>query len=372
VTKYALILAAISGCSVVTSEPIPGTFEPGPGDATSKDAAALQDLAHKLEEFRTQALDKSATHLTAAGDILYYETNGVLHRRDASGGSIDYAFPITVGTDVTFKASADLVVTADRSTDGKMLYHAFDARSPNKATTTGAFPAPLTQKWWKYGVTGTTVYVILASDDAHPVFTFTPSVTPSQLTTLEASGVTATDITDFQVQGSTMIVLANERLYRVDLAANQSTVLAEGVAGTPMLMTDGVLWEDDAGSLAYYDSRTKKVRDLSAEIQAAPYRINDTYARAHHFFAATGADFARWSHWVIYTGNLGIFAFDLVSKAVAPVLVDHVGDDGRVDYRSPVATSGGMAYATGLTSSSAVVGDDGPVYATDLTRVLPP
>ncbi len=365
--------------------PSTSATDPGnglPGDTTAADTKQMTDLTKKLEGFRTQAMDKSAMELDAHHNALFWKTYPgfapILHRHDAGGATLDFGFSIGAGDDNNYRATEDLVVTAERA-GGNILYHAYDAHSASKELRVGTFPAPSDeQKWFAFAVSGTTVYVITTpsgTTTGHTIWTFTLGSDPVATGTLESLGMQVGELLDFDVDGNTMMVVESGRLWRCDLAAKTAKMMGNKteISGAVNFSADGVVWEDATG-LKFFDYGAASLRDVSQELHDSPYKINATFKDAHYFYSATtGANFGRWRDWVLYTGNSGIFAYDLKSKAVEPVLLDTESEEnGRIAYRYPLALDNGAAFIVGLTSSSGSVGADGPVYQTDLNKVLAP
>ena len=71
---------------------------------------------------------------------------------------------------------------------------------------------------------------------------------------------------------------------------------------------------------------------------------------------------------IYYRSNSGIYAYDVASKAVTPVLLDDLGYDGSgvlVNYTGLVSGDGSL-FTIGLTSMSGPTGSDGPIYRVGL------
>ena len=102
-------------------------------------------------------------------------------------------------------------------------------------------------------------------------------------------------------------------------------------------------------------------------IEAADYEINETFASSHLYYQ----DPTRWRDYIIYVANSGLFAYNMRSHEVTPILLEPRTPDLRIVYRYPRVTESGILLVTGLTSTSGAVGADGPVYQVDLGNVLP-
>jgi hypothetical protein len=341
----------------------------------------LDKVRSDLESHRTQAMDKSAMELESAGNTLYYRTypgfDPVFHRRNADGSTLDYGFSIGSGDDANDRTSEQLVVTAERAGD-HISYHAYAADAKSSQLGVADLPAPTDeQKWWAYAVSGTTVYMITTPTEktgmGNTIWSYSPGGTPTKLFTLEDAGIMVGELLDFDVDGNTLMLIESGRLWRVDLASKKAQYMKNKteIAGAVSFSKDGVAFEDSNG-LKFFDYALNDLRDLSQEIQATSYQIAPGYKSAHYFYSAsTSNNFTRYKSWIVYTGGMGIFAYDIVQKRVAPVLLDVSKDNLRVTYRYPVVTDDGSAYLVGLTSTDGAVGADGPVYRTLLGAVLP-
>ena len=374
-----LFLALLTGCVLRQKAPASGD---DPGAVIAADTRAYTALQQQLDGNRRQVLDRTAMELAPVGDILYWKTypgyDPVLHRYDhATGQQVDYGFSLGSGDLGNYRASAKLVVVAEKA-EGT-IFHVFDAAQANVAIAQLTLPVPKDgARWQAYAVSGVDVYIV----DADPAAKTTTlsrwsplgGGPPQEITTLEAAGAQIGEFLDFSVDGNTMIFVESGRLWHLDLATNRATFLHNQtqIAGSIDFDSDGVIFEDSTG-LKYVAYANGTVRDLSAEIMASDYRLSDTYSTGHYFDAATtGINFSHWNRWILYTSGLGIFAFHRDTHAVAPVLLQPIGDpQHRTDYRSPVALSDGTMYVVGLMSDHGDIGADGPVFETDLKKTLP-
>jgi hypothetical protein len=311
---------------------------PDATDSTAADTKQLEDLRHGLESHRTQAFDKSVSELDAHGTVLYFKTyprfNPVLHRLDERGVKLEYRFGIGEGDDNNYRASTDLVVTAQRMSE-TIVYLVYDARAANKELGRSALSGPSDQKWWPYAVSGSTVYVITSPTEAtgngHVVWSFQAGSEPNALFTLEEAGVEVGELLDFAVDGTTLMVIESGRLWRVDLGLKQAKFMGNTteISGAVEFSGSSVVWEDSTG-LKYVDGADGgAVRDLSKEIQAAAYKINDTYYTGHYFSSATKHEnFGRYKDWVLYTANTPLGPALVLSREAGPA-EPGIADDQR-------------------------------------------
>jgi hypothetical protein len=374
----ALLLA--SGCIFIPSSSNGAGNSGVPQAKTDADAKQVADLGRSLEANRTQALDASASDLDGYGDRLYWQTHGsfspALHSR-SNEQTVDYQFGIGAGDGANVRISSALIVTASRDNDG-VVYRAYDPASPNVLLGSATFAAPGDeQKWWAYAADGTNAYVVTAdavrAGAAHTVWRFAPPGQPAALFTLEEAGLTPGEILDLGVEGNTMVLVESGRLWAIDLATKHATSLHDQteVTGTVWIEDDGIAWEEARG-LFFFSHATGETRDVSEELIGAAYRLNASYPDSHRFYAAsTQRNFTRFGDWLVYTANFGIFAYNVTSRAIVPVLLETPQADGaRVSYRYPLALTNGHLFVVGLMSTSGSVGADGPVFEIDLNVAL--
>jgi hypothetical protein len=368
----------VTGCSAIGpgfGGP-PSTQGPTTGPTDDQDYLALQ---HQLEAGRTQYLDKSAQELEAHDGRLFWKTypgfDPVLHSRmGAAGAAIDYGFSIGDGDLVNYRTSSQLLVTA--LPDGDTVHYlAYDPTQANASRGQLDLPAPQDdQRWWAYAVSGNALYVV-TTGDATTLLRWMPGESGAQtVTTVESAGAQVGEFLDFDVQGDTMVFIESGRLWKMSISANRATWLGNQteIAGAVSFDAGGVTFEDSTG-LKLLDYSTSAVRDLSAEIAANAWKIDDAYADADRFYSATsGNNFSRYGNWVVYTAESGVFAYDIVHKAIVPVLLTPIDlpDDDRVEYRYPVMMDDGECFIVGLTSQDGAVGADGPVYRVALGGTL--
>jgi|GEM_PF-1704256 len=370
-------ILTLSGCFLRSS-----TNGGGGGDqqtpTTGDQKNAYIAVQHQREVGRTQAFDKGAMELYGTGNTLFWKTYPqfapTLHRRDdVANTQLAYSFDIGGGDDNNYRGSTAMVVSAERA-GSDTIYHVWDATKAQASLGSVVFPAPTDeQKWWAYAVNGNTLYVVTTGTET-TLWRWTPTSTAgntaaTKVTTLESAGATIGEFWDFDVEGDTLIFVESGRLWRLSISTNRATYLQNKtqIAGSVAFTHDGVVFEDSTG-LKFFDYAQSAVRDLAAEIHASSYRLVDGYDSAHHFYSATtGSNFTWWKSWVVYTANSGIFAYNLTTKTVAPILLTPVDDDNlRTEYRYPVTLDDGACYVVGLQSTSGSVGADGPVFRVPL------
>jgi hypothetical protein len=121
-----------------------------------------------------------------------------------------------------------------------------------------------------------------------------------------------------------------------------------------------------ATGVQFFEYATSSVVDVTAKINANPFQVNGTFASAAKWYE----DFARWGNDVLYIGNSGLFAYDMVHDTITPILLSPNSSDMRVDYRYPVTLADGTAFVTALMSDDGSVGADGPTYKLALAPLV--
>lgn len=378
--RAALVVLAclvFAGCLPNTPDPSPISYG-GTDGASQADQEKYDAIRRQLEAHRAKALDDSAMELEAHGNVLFWKTYpGMapqLHSHDADHDTtVDYAFGIGVSDDNDFRASSGIVATAKLGGD-KVRYELFDARAANEPRGAVGFDAPSDeQKYWAYAVSGAALYVI-TTGDSHTIWKVGAGESQAtKLFTLEEAGIDVGIFMDFAVENTTLMLVESGRLWRLDLQTREATPMRNEteISGTVSFELDGVVWEE-ATALRFFDYQENVVRDLGAELQGLAYAITSSHASAHFFASRTsGPSHCRYGDWLVYTSGAGIFAYNLRSHAVQPVLLDTQNEtDGRITYVNPVALRDGTLFVTGLSSSSGSVGAEGPVYRVELSDVL--
>jgi hypothetical protein len=358
-------LALAAGCLIA--------HDPGPGtDPTQADVDAYNQLADQLDAHRSMFLGKDVQDVTPVYSRLYWldttSADPKLDRYDdATGTRLAYTFSIGTLDDDNFRASQAYVVTADAGSD-PVVYHAYDAGSPATEIASIARPRPSDAKWEAYAVSGTTMYLVDASTPGQTtLLRWLAGADPVPVTTLEQAGATIGEFWDFDVFGTTMIFIESGRMWKLDLTTNQATWLMNmtEVTGDIDFRPDGVLFEC-ADGLKFFDYGKNTLVDMSAKIDANGFQINQTFATAAHYLGG----FTRWKTFIVYIGESGLFAYDMATDHITPILLSPERADLRIDYKRPAALDDGTAFVTGLESTDGAVGVDGPTYRLDLTAIL--
>jgi len=338
------------------------------------DSAAYASLAASLEQDRSEFLGEEADEILARGDSLFWlEFPGfdpTLHRwSEATGETLDYTFAISVGGTYNWRGNDQVVVTAEWG-DDQVLYRVYDAAATGSRLATVAFPAPTDgTRWWAYAVDGEALYLVTPAENTPVQVSATPGADPEALFTLEDRGCEPGIFYDFDVEGDTMVFVESGRIWTVDLSDGPATWLGNDteITGSVTFDRDHVLFAA-ADGLWVWTRADGSLVELGEAIGEADYRVNDTYATAHH---VSGDGATLHGDQVVYIGNMGVFAYRLGPGDVAPILLEPLDAPVRVEYRNPQVLSDGTLFVQALESESGSVGADGPIYRVE-TEVLGP
>jgi hypothetical protein len=326
--------------------------------------AEYTDLARELEANRTEVLGEDANGIAAVGNRLFWTGSTfdpILHSFDEpSGEQVEYGFSIGSGDDANWRASAEAIATAIPQ-GGDVVYHLYAVDKVRDELDTFELPMPSYAKWWAYAVDGTTLYYVVTTGGA--VLWRKPAGQPAEeLFALERDcGVEVGEFWDFTVSGDVAMVVESGRVWKVDLTGDCDATWVGNETEVQAFSWDeeGVLYASATGPF-WYDFASGETRDVAAEIAASGWLLNDTFAAAHLY--ASGAP-AMFEHYAVYDSQHGIFAFDLDSGEVAPVLLDNPYDaPPYVTYLNPTMLANGTLYVQSLESDNGAVGADGPIY----------
>ncbi|HEY3802064.1 MAG TPA: hypothetical protein VGL61_05625 [Kofleriaceae bacterium] len=377
VVTFAALACACAGCLIPTTPSGNGDDDDGNNQA-QMDVDQWNQLVMQDDARRTQVLGNNDGALAPVGNQLFYQDftnyNPALYRYDhASGTTLAYQFSIGGGDDANERASASFVVTADDS-DDPVTFDAYDANAANSLVDSTQLPAPDGAKYDAYAVDGSTVYFIdQSTEGATTLLRWTPgSGAPAAVTTLEQDGVDVGEFEDFDVHGNTMVFIESGRIWSFDLASLTPTWLMNmtQVTGDVDFESDGVTFDTQDGALWFYAYSTNTLTNVSAKIDTHTFPLNQTFGGASQYDADADTSFARWGNDVLYIGEDGVFAYDLVQDQVTAVVLSPDLADLRIDYRAPVALDDGTLFVTGLTSNDGAIGADGPVYEIALPPIF--
>lgn len=365
----------VAACDGVTNDG-DASVDAGPDAPCDPTAslAALAQLTQQLDANRTMALPASVGEMTAAEQFLYYQdtsnlTPRLLRIRGDGTGGVAYAFTIGSGDFANYRASDALVVTAITS-GSRVEYRAYDPAQPEQLIASTSLGSPSSgARWYSYAVDGSTAYIV---DDsvagATTLLRWNPAQgsTTTTVLTLESAGATIGSFADFGVSGDTMVFLESGRVWTLNLTTRQAVWLRnmQQASGTVNFDAAGVLFDTNDG-ISYYSTSSEMISEVSSAIDANDYRLTCDRPSSHHY----AHDFAKWGDWMIYGASAGIFAFNLRTQVIRPVLLEE-GGPPFITYRYPTVLTSGVLFVVGLTSQSGSTGADGPIYRVDLNVAL--
>ncbi|RMH38909.1 MAG: hypothetical protein D6689_18465 [Deltaproteobacteria bacterium] len=358
--------AAAAVASVLAAACVAGGGGDGGGDGLDADLADYDALVAELDQHRTLAFDERADELRAVGSRLYWlefpTFDPVLHsQRD--GVDVTYAFSISIDDDYAYEASDNVVVTIELG-EQEVVYRAYAAGEPDRPLGTLTVPKPPAARWWAFAVHAGDVYLAMDVDGAHSLVQWTPPDDPVALWTFARAGITGS-VDALATDGDRLVAIESGRVWLGTLAGEPATWL-----GNDKQITGGIGFDDryvvyaQADGVRVYRIADGVTSDLSERVAASDFRINDTFATAHHF--ARQARLHKGT--VVYIGQSGLFAYDLDRDRVTPLMLEPrtLPGGARIVYDDPQVTADGTVYVTALTSDSGSVGVDGPVYAVPL------
>jgi len=348
-------------------EPADGTETPTQAD----DLAEFDGLVESLEGDRELIVEGPAQDYAVAGSRLTWfdisAGNPVLRTLDDETGEqqrFDFAvhWPGSPGgaTDnMNFALDADITVTMN-TMDALSVYASDTGRPLGEVV----LPAPpYGQKWWAYSADGGNVYAMLIEDGAYHLRRFAPDAgeDPGQdvlvLDDLIAPNVMG-EFTTFTVSGDTLMFYEGGRLWVASLSGGKAKwTQNDEYVGSVDFTADDVVYSQ-GGRIFRYDVASDSREELTDAITAG-YTMNATYPEPHLPTATTA--FSRAGDRLYYEGTYGIFAYDLGTEEVEPVLLNR--RDNSVTYRYPTAMEAtGALCVKGLESESGAIGADGPTW----------
>jgi hypothetical protein len=335
------------------------------GNTIDQDIAAYEAKKTELDQHRTMFKSSAASELAGVGTRLFWlefpTFDPTLHSFDApSSAQVNYGFSIGTGDTYNYRASEDLVVSAE-PTGGSVILHAFAIGQKNQSAGDLTLDAPADgTRWWAYAPDHKDVYYVTTTSGTTLWKWTPPAAAPVMLFNLEDTGAQIGEFQDFGVDSGKMIFIEGGRIWSLDIAAKKSTWLGNKTEATSAFSDqDGVLFSTAAGPF-FYSYQTKMPRDIAGAIAASKFELSSTFASAHLY----DQDLARKGSVVGYIGQSGFFTFDMNTNEVSPILLN--GRDNSVVYRYPVILDDGSAFVQGLESQSGATGADGPLYRVDI------
>lgn len=353
----------------------------GPDEQTqAEDITQYENLRVELEATRDVFVNTAAQYFYAAGNTLYWvevgSGNPMLRSfDDVTKTRTDYTFKVYltgVGTPnpvdtINYHASSSLVASMN-VLDGANVYA---SGAPEQLLGKLPLPAPpFGQRWWAYSVSGNDLYVVVIDEATgkYNLQKWAPGqASPTPLLALDdliAPNMIG-EFLDFAIDGSTLIFAESGRIWMADITGGKAKwIQNDKEIGSANFYSGGVVYTQ--GSEYYrYDLASDTRENLTDKIKAG-YAMNKTYGEAH--FPSDGANWCKYKNKIVYQGSYGIFAYDMNSEDVVPVLLD--ARDNSVVYRSPNAVDTGTLFVKGLLSKSGAIGADGPTYVIDSSGVL--
>jgi hypothetical protein len=350
----ALTLVFLTGCLVQ-----PHGDDDGP--STERDIAEYDSLALQLEAHRQPFQDPIADEVWAANRRVYWLEYRSFDPTLASwqdGAQLAYGF--ATGTEGNYRASDQLVVTATREGD-QVIYRAYAANATNAALGEVAFPAPTDeQRWWAYAVGGNEAFIVTTGAQT-TLHRWVPGAQPTVEVVLEQVGVSVGTFLDLGIFGRRAMLIESGRLWSLDLATHAAYWVGNDKAITGAVSADdtGLVYTAADGPYYLAHNAGQGGRALKLEIENSSYELNATFNAIHHYVETALLYRGR----VIYKGQSGLFAYDLDSREVEPLLLEPRDGTPRIVYKDPQVLDDGTLFVTGLESDSGSVGADGPVYS---------
>ena len=345
-----------------------------------EDIAEYDNLQKSLEGKRAVFVETPAQDFFAAGNSLYWvEVGGgnplLRSFDDAKKLRTDYTFKVYLtgpGTPnpvdtINYEASGTTVASMNEL-DGANLY---EAGSPEKLLGKLTLPAPpFGQRWWAYSVTGNEVFVVVidANSGKHVLQKWSPGQgSPTNIFALDdliAPNVIG-EFHDFAVDGTTLIFDEGFRIWMADLGdAKAKWAQNDKHIGSANFYAGGAVYSQGQ-TFFRYDMASDSREDITDKIKAG-YSMNKTFAQVH-YPAGNGA-WCKYKNKVVYHGSYGIFAYDMDTEQVTPLLLD--ARDNSVVYRDCAAVDTGTLFVKGLLSKSGAIGADGPTYSLAAANLL--
>jgi hypothetical protein len=357
------------GIPIVLGGCLLGGPPPGGEEGENPDLADYDRLVEELATGAEVVLGPEADELEAQGERLYWleyrgQWDPTLHSLQ-DGVRVDYQLELD-GDRLAWRGGDKVIVTAQVD-GGVVRYVAWAADRDGEALGELELPVPGgEQRFWAYAVTGNDVYLAMTGAET-AIVRWRPGSEPVIEVVLEDLGMEVGELWAIGAYGRVLFVIESGRLWRIDLEARSGRWLPAETEVSGTVSTDGrwVVYRTALGPLVF-DAVSGEVLDLKAAIDAADFRINETFREVHRYAGGAMAHAGG----VVYRGWSGVFHYGFESGEVTPVLLDPRVGPPWIDYVEPQVTRGGTVYVTGLESDNGAVGADGPVYAVELPDAL--
>lgn len=353
-------------------------------DPTQQNIQQYEQLRMSLEQKRELVLPADAVDdVRAAGPWLTWLDlsqgfSGVLHARRGAGGD-EVVSEVPIGDDGTppnYEISEELAMTAV-TVGGDAVYTVLRLGT-GTALDQVTMTKPDAAKYDAYGVFSGQAYIVVEAEDL-AIYEWTPGTdAPTQIASFGEAGTNFGAWLGFVVAedmaGTRRLVgVGTLGTHSMDLATKQVTQVP-----LPIVLQEGAINEHgiaaiDGRDIWWYDWGAAEARAIHDELALSGYLLNSTYAMAHLVGSGFASqDIAIDGTTIYYRSNSGIYAYDVASKQVTPVLLDDLnysgsgdGPGGFITYTGLAAGDGALVML-GLESTNGATGYDGPTYRVGL------
>ncbi|MEZ4452627.1 MAG: hypothetical protein R3B09_24420 [Nannocystaceae bacterium] len=366
-----LLPALVGGCSLFGG----GDDDDGSTtDPTQENINAYESLRLTLEASREQVLPAAMVDdNTSAGPWLvwldtYQGWSAIFHARRFPDGA-EVVSDVPIGDEENppnFVISESLGMTA-RSSGSDSVYTVFrlDTGAELDVVT---LKKPSAADYDAYALLGDDAYIVV-EDEGLAIYEWTPgSTAPASIGSIDASlGAFVAFVVVEDTKGSRhLTAIGTYGTWDVDLATMAATKIP-----IPILPTEGGINERglaafDDGEIWWYEWGAAEARPIHDEIAASGYVLSSTFPQAH--LPAGGLGGANLTiddaTTIYYRSHSGVYAYDVGTRAVTPVLLEDVGYSGSglyITYAGLSWSDVGL-FVVGLESMSGSTGADGPVY----------
>jgi hypothetical protein len=341
-----------------------------------EDIAQYEDLQKSLEATRDVFLKTAAQDFYAAENTLYWVEVGsgnpyLRSFDDAQKKRTDYTFKVYLSGNpvdtINFHASSTMIASMNVF-DGANTYAAGASEQLLGKLTLPAPPSG--QRWWAYSVNGNDLFVVVndAVSGKYVLQKWTPGqADPTNILTLDdliAPNMIG-EFLDFAIDGTTLIFDEGGRIWMADLGdAKAKWAQNDKEVGSANFYSGGAVYSQGE-EFFRYDMASNSRENITDKMKAG-YSMNKTYTHVH--YPDANGSWCKYKNKIVYHGSDGIFAYDMNSEKVIPLLLD--ARDNSVVYRNPTTVDTGTLFVKGLLSQSGAIGADGPTYSIDASNLL--
>lgn len=350
-----------------------GDDDDGGGDATQQAIDQYEALRVQLEAGRELVLPASPVDdAQASGPWLTWLDmsqgfSGVLHVRRYPDKT-DVISDVDIGDEGSppnYVISENLAMTA--RLDGMDSVYSVIGLGTGSLLDEVKYPKPQAAKYDAYAVYGEQAYIVREAEGLS-ILEWTPGQgAPTAIGSIDAASIgafIAFAVTEDDAGARRLVAVGTTGTSVIDLGTMQGAQLP-----LPVLFREGALGERGIVALSEKELwfaawGASEARAIHEEIVASGYTLNATFPQAHEVSSGYGnQDVALEGSKIYYRSNSGVYAFDIDSKAVTPVLLDDMTYSGGlfVTYTGLVSGDAGL-FVVGLESDNGATGADGPVY----------